>query len=288
MSQSGRAGAEVPYAQRMIERRERLRAAGHDPSLCMHLGYWHEPSQANPADVADFSAAQARLDQRLLDLADLCAGTIVLDVGCGLGGTLLAVDARIGDASTRLLGVNAGPAQLAVALREAAPQLRSPTAFLRADACALPLSAASVERVLAVECVFHFASRRHFLAQAARVLVPGGRLVLSDFVPSASFSLGEEERRLLELGHGSWPDPGCEHGSCTSLAAELGFDSLHCEDATAQVLPSFAGLLARLRQDPRVLDRLEPVDAAGAVLGRLLAEGRLRMELCVLGRVPVR
>src|SRR5438034_5931485 len=44
-----------------------------------------------------------------------------------------------------------------------------------ADACALPFPDASFDRVLAVECIFHFPSRLRFLKEAARVLKPGGR-----------------------------------------------------------------------------------------------------------------
>jgi len=46
--------------------------------------------------------------------------------------------------------------------------------------CRLPFPDASFNHVLCVEAMFHFASRRTFFAEAARVLKPGGAMVASD------------------------------------------------------------------------------------------------------------
>ena len=43
----------------------------------------------------------------------------------------------------------------------------------------VPLATGSVDHVLAVECVFHFPSRKAFFREAARVLRPGGHAVLT-------------------------------------------------------------------------------------------------------------
>jgi len=54
------------------------------------------------------------------------------------------------------------------------------------DACAMPRPDRAFDAVLAVACSFHFPSRDAFLLECARLLRPGGRLALSDFVPATA------------------------------------------------------------------------------------------------------
>ena len=117
----------------------------------MHWGYWE-----NPAKIEDTLA--------------------VLDVGCGFGGTLTSLQTKW--QGLNLTGLNIDARQLEVAKKHV------PNAtFIEGDACALPFKEALFDRVLAVECIFHFPSRLKFFQEAARVLNPSGRISLSDFIP---------------------------------------------------------------------------------------------------------
>jgi len=109
------------------------------------------------------------LTRRALDLTTLPPGATVLDLGCGRGAT------------ARLLA-EYGFAVLALdASREFLSTARAPgVAPLLARAEALPLAARSVDAVFC-ECVLSVTGQpRTVLAEAARVLKPGGPLVLSD------------------------------------------------------------------------------------------------------------
>lgn len=210
--------AAVPlYFDRMIEGLRR-----GEGGRWVHLGNWDAAPTGAPGE---FARAQARLDEVLLGMAELRDGLRVLDVGCGFGASLEAINRRHG--GMQLTGVNIDPRQLDLCRAlEARPG--NNYAWQQADACALPFAPASFDRVLCIEAMFHFASRRAFYAEAARVLVPGGVMVATDI-------LLQGDSAAVREGFGPWPEDSADH---RALAAQAG---LHCDllvDATRNTLPS--------------------------------------------------
>jgi ubiquinone/menaquinone biosynthesis C-methylase UbiE len=207
----------------------------------VHLGYWDAAADAGPAHNAQehaFARAQARLDAVLLDMAGVQDGQAVLDAGCGFGGTLARIDATHG--RMRLVGINIDARQVNICRGlHAAPGNRFE--WRVADACRLPFADSCFDRVLCVEAMFHFTSRRLFLAEAARVLKPGGLLVGSDIIvlptarplDTAAFPI----RAMLQGGFGPWPDVWSDDADHVRLAEAAGLRG-NVRDITANVLPS--------------------------------------------------
>jgi SAM-dependent methyltransferase len=147
----------------------------------VHWGYWADPGAAT-LTPEDFRSASDAMTRRLLLQAKPEAGQRILDVGCGFGGTVAQLNEDHADLD--LTGVNIDARQIARAIATVQPLARrnNRIAFVEGDACALPFPDASFDTVLAVECIFHFPTRVAFFKEAQRVLRPGGKLVLSDFV----------------------------------------------------------------------------------------------------------
>jgi MPBQ/MSBQ methyltransferase len=242
----------------------------------VHLGFWEDPPPAGSACSAqEFAAAQVRLTELVVALAQVSRGHSVLDVGCGFGGTLEAV-AKIAD--MRLYGINVDRRQLDIC--RTLPLAQGPLSLVLADACALPFRAASFDRIFCVEAMFHFASRQTFIAQAAAALRSGGRLVLSDILlhrppPSAPLAAATIEA-ALQKDYGPWPEPWIESQALLGHAERAGFKLQSFVDITRQTLPSYRFTAPRPHQGSW------NTATAGSVLRWLHSEGYLAYLCLVL------
>ncbi|MGD1901494.1 MAG: class I SAM-dependent methyltransferase [Geitlerinemataceae cyanobacterium] len=145
----------------------------------VHWGYWPEPYQAD-GTVADFASAAKRLSECVYEAGGIKNGDRVLDAGCGFGGTTGCLNERY--ENLHVTGLNIDRRQLDRAESLIKPINNNAIDWICANACELPFPDNSFDRVLAVECIFHFPSREQFMREVKRVLKPGGTLALSDFM----------------------------------------------------------------------------------------------------------
>jgi SAM-dependent methyltransferase len=117
--------------------------------------------------------------ERFVSLLNLDASSRLLDIGCGSGGPALRVCRTNG---CEVVGVDIHEEAIATAEKIAAEGgLRGRARFKRADAgTPLPFDGESFDAVLSIDTVCHLRDRPAVFADWARLLKPGGRLVLTD------------------------------------------------------------------------------------------------------------
>jgi ubiquinone/menaquinone biosynthesis C-methylase UbiE len=147
---------------------------------------------------------RAQLRQRTVALANIQPGERVLEVGCGTGDVALAASASVGP-SGAVAGIDPSPEMIAVARAKAARAGRAVDLQVGViEALAFP--DASFDVVLSSLMMHHLPDdlKREGLAEIARVLRPGGRVLIVD-VKRPTGRLGRAMLTLMLHG-------GLQHG----------------------------------------------------------------------------
>jgi len=140
-----------------------------------NYGYW-------PQDEQSFEQAGQQLTELVARTAGIADGDRILDVGCGYGANAVCYARSWRPA--QVVGIDITELRISEGREYIAAQALDQLIRLQlGDATQMEFADASFERLLAVECAFHFDTRRAFLDEAARVLVPGGTLALTDMIP---------------------------------------------------------------------------------------------------------
>jgi len=158
-------------------------------------------------------------------LAELKPGEVVLDLGSGGGIDVLLSAHRVG-ATGKAYGLDMTDDMLALARENQRRAGVENVEFLKGEIEAIPLPEGAVDVVIS-NCVINLsADKRQALAEAFRVLRPGGRFAVSDVVVRGA--MPEALRRDVELWIGCVAG-ALEEGEYRRLLAEVGFEEIEVE-----------------------------------------------------------
>jgi len=187
-----------------------------------------------------------RLVQEALDAQP---GERVLDVGCGPGFYVTELLERVGSEGS-VTGIDGAPAMLAVAAKRV--EGHENVEFHQADATALPVPDGAFDAAVSVQVLEYVPDTTAALAEMARALRPGGRLVIWD-VDWSTVSWHSADparmRRLLDAWDRHLTHPALPRTLAPRLR-EAGFEDMQAEGhafATTALDPeTYGGSLADL------------------------------------------
>ncbi len=179
-------------------------------------------------------------------LAELLPGEVVLDLGSGGGIDVLLSARRVGPAG-KAYGLDMTDDMLDLARENQRKAGVENVEFLKGEIEAIPLPEAAVDVIIS-NCVINLsADKRRVLAEAFRVLRPGGRFAVSDVVVRGD--VPETLRRNVELWIGCVAG-ALEESEYRTLLAEAGFEEIEVEPTRIYRIEDARDFLADAGLDP--------------------------------------
>jgi ubiquinone/menaquinone biosynthesis C-methylase UbiE len=182
-------------------------------------------------DTFLFRGTLRELRQRTINLASIQPGEQVLDVGCGTGTLAIEVQNRVGRAG-RVAGVDPGTQQIARA-RSKAARRKLPIDFQIGVIEHLTFPDQTFDVVLSTLMMHHLPDglKRQGLSEIARVLKPGGRLVIADFKRKK-----DRQGRAARFHAG-----GSDMHYLAALVQDAGFSQVETEELPLPRFSAFPG-----------------------------------------------
>jgi len=202
-------------------------------NYAFHFGYYG-------GQVREHRHALNNSNNVLAEVARVAPGDRVLDAGCGLGGSSFWLASNRG---AEVVGITPVAHQVAKAQKIARTRrLESRVHFQLADYTRMPFPAASFDVVWALESLCHATSKLAFYREAARVLRPGGRLVVAEYMRAAR-GLGAQTEGLMREWLDGWSIPDLDtRDEHLQAAADAGFADVQLADNTPAARPSLRRL----------------------------------------------
>jgi SAM-dependent methyltransferase len=159
------------------------------------LGYDLAELESLPAEVTASFAGVGNPHR----IGPLSAGETVLDVGCGAGMDLLLAAKKVGPTG-RAIGIDMTPSMIERARVGIKAARLSNVEIRQGEAQALPVEDNSVDAVISNGVLNLTPDKIKAFGEIARVLRPGGRLLLADIIIGTELS--ESARRDIDLWTG--------------------------------------------------------------------------------------
>jgi 27-O-demethylrifamycin SV methyltransferase len=205
-------------------------------------------------DDDTLDSAARNLTRLMAKKCSISPDMTVLDVGCGIGSPALFLAEQY---RCQVTGISTSQIGIEHATRRARERGYSQrTMFIKADAMDNGLATASFDRIWILESSHLMARKNAMMQEAARVLRPGGRLVLCDIMALRRFTFREVLAHAKDFDHlhqAFGPAKMETLETYVTFAKQAGLQIVETLDLSHQTFPTFEHWRRNLEAN---LDRL--------------------------------
>ncbi len=212
----------------------------------------------------------------------------ILDVGCGVGGSAVYLAERWGK-GVQITGITLSGVQADYATRLARSRGLENVSFLKCDAMNQAFAAGSFDIIWSLESEMHMPDKERFMLEMARLLKPGGRVIVATWNVRDPFvaPLSASEQKHVQYLVNEW----C-HTSFDSIPESIqlfercGFSEIHAEDWAQATMPSWREAIFVALRNGNGLGWSKPVAWWGNIRDAytiLLYDSAFRKGLCEYG-----
>lgn len=209
-------------------------AWGLDRNMQLNLGLWKKGS-------TNLSQALDNLNKEIAHKAEIKEADLLLDAGCGVGGSAIFMTKKYG---CKAIGISLVEQQIEKAKENAkVHQVQDLTEFKVMDYCHTNFADNSFDVIIGMESICYAEPKIDFLKEAYRLLRKGGRLVLAENLQAKEELTKKEYEQLYTKAFHA-----CKVQSLDTAEAylknlkEAGFSSFECMDYTNLIKPSIRRL----------------------------------------------
>lgn len=198
-------------------------------SRALHFGYWDEK-------VNNFREALKRENEILAEIAHIKSSDVVLDAGCGVGGSSIFLATKFG---CKVIGITLSQKQVDMAIKNAEQSgVAGITEFIVMDFENMNFSDEEFDVIWGIESICHADSKKKFIEDSYRILKPDGRLVIADgFADKERFTEGEGN--IMQKWLSGWGVNFLETKENFEIfSAKIGFQKVSFVDITNNIMPS--------------------------------------------------
>lgn len=243
-------------------------------SYAMHYGFWEK-------NTKNLKEALLNTNKFLAEKVKIKPNNIVLDAGCGIGGSAIWIAKDFG---ANVIGISLSRKQIKKAKYLAKiNNVGHFTKFYVNDFLNTKFEEEYFDIIWAIESVCHAEKKKDFLKEAFRLLKRNGKIIVADGFLKRDIINNEEKRMMMDFTEGL-ALPGLDKfDQFKKSLEEVGFKNIKFWDKTQEILPSSKKIYDMCKFSHPIIKITEKLKITSRILTKNDLAGIVQYDMVKIG-----